>query len=177
MEDQVNKWDQTSTVPVARRLIRPAGVITVWCWIVLAATTAMAQQSAGTVTETATTRRDLNGREAVSEKVVTHNARTKDEERVVIETYIPLIYADRLELNRRVSRVTTVIPDGSQTVEETEERNPGSPSEPLRVVQRSVTTVRRSGSDAYVSERHVWQRDANGRFVPVLTHTERTSRD
>ena len=65
-------WDQTSTVTLIRRLIRPAGVITVWCWIVLAATTAMAQQSAGTVTETVTTRRDLNGREAVSEKVVTH---------------------------------------------------------------------------------------------------------
>ena len=64
-----------------------------------------------------------------------------------IETYVPLIYADRLELNRRVRRVTTV-PDGSQTVEETEERNPGSPSEPLRVVQRSVTTVCKSGNNS-----------------------------
>ena len=79
--------DQTSTVPLTRRLIRPGGVITVWCWILLAATTAVAQQSAGTVTETVTTRRDLNGREAVSEKVVTHRTRTNDEERVVIETY------------------------------------------------------------------------------------------
>ena len=148
-----------------------------WSWIVLAATTAMAQQSAGTVTESVTTRRDLNGRDVVSEKVVTHRDRTKDEERVVIETYEPLIYADRLELNRRVRRVTTVTQDGSQTVEETEERNPGSPSEPLRVVQRALTTVRRSGSDSYVSERHVFERDANGRFVPVLTQTERTSRD
>jgi hypothetical protein len=174
MEDQVIEWDQTSTVPLARRLIRPGGVITVWCWIALAATTAMAQQSAGMVTESVTTRRDLNGREVVSEKVVTHRDRTKDEERVVIETYVPLIYADRLELNRRVRRVTTVTQDGSQTVEETEERNPGSPSEPLRVVQRSLTTVRRSGSDSYVSERHVFERDANGRFVPVLTQTERT---
>jgi hypothetical protein len=170
----VIEWDQTSTVPLTRRLIRPAGVVTVWCWIVLAATTAMAQQSAATVTETATTRRDLNGREAVSEKVVTHSARTKDEERVVIETYAPLFYADRLELNRRVRRVTTVTQDGSQTVEETEERNPGSPSEPLRVVERSVTTVRGSGSDSYVSERHVWERDMNGRFVLVRTQTERT---
>ena len=72
-----------------RRLIRrvvswPCGLA-----IVLAATTAMAQQSVGTVTETVTTRRDLNGRDAVSEKVVTHRARTNDEERVVIETYLP----------------------------------------------------------------------------------------
>jgi hypothetical protein len=73
--------------------------------------------------------------------------------------------------------VTTVLQDETQTVEETEERNPGSPSEPLRVVERSLTTVRRSGSDAYVSERHVFRRDANGRFVPFLTQTERTSRD
>ena len=68
-----------------RRLIRRRGVITVWCWIVLAATTAMAQQSAGTVTQAVTTRRDLNGRDAVSEKVVTHRARTDNEEEVVIE--------------------------------------------------------------------------------------------
>ena len=74
----------------------------VWSCIVLAATTAMAQQSVGTVTETVTTRRDLNGRDAVSEKVVTHRDRTKDEERVVIETYVPLEYANRLALNQRV---------------------------------------------------------------------------
>jgi hypothetical protein len=170
-------WDQTSTVPLTRRLIRRGGVVTVWCWIVLAATTAMAQQSAGEVTETVTTGRDLNGRDVVTEKVVTHRALAKDEERVVIETYVPLIYGDRLELKRRVRRVTTVIQDETRTVEETEERNPGSPSEPLRVVQRSVTTVRRSGSDSYVSERHVFERDANGRFVPSLTQSERTSRD
>ena len=144
----MSEWNQASTMPLTRRLIRPRGVIAVWCWIVLAATTAMAQQSAGTVTESVATRRDLNGRDVVSEKVVTHRARTNDEERVVIETYVPLIYGDRLELNRRVLRATTVTQDGSQTVEETEERNPGSPSEPLRVVQRSVTTVRKTANDS-----------------------------
>src|SRR4029450_8101057 len=102
MEDTVIEWDRTSTVPLARRFIRAGGVISVWCWIVLAAPTAIAQQSAETVTETVTTRRDLNGRDAVSEKVVTHRARTNDEERVVIETYSPLEYADRLALKRRV---------------------------------------------------------------------------
>ena len=113
----------------------------------------------------------------MSEKVVTHRARTNDEERVVIETYVPLIYADRLELNRRVRRATTVTQDGSQTVEETEERNPGSPSEPLRVVQRSVTTVRKSGNDSYVSERQVFEPDGNGRLVLVRKQSEQTSRD
>jgi hypothetical protein len=172
----VINWHQTSTMTLIKRLIRPAAVVTVG-WVVLAGTVATAQQSTGTVTESVTTRRDVNGREMVSEKVVTHRERTGDEERVVIETHAPVLYADRLELNRRVRRVTTVTQDGTQTVEETEERNLGSPGEPLRVVERSSTTVRRSGGDSYVSERHVYQRDANGRFVPVLTQTERTPRN
>jgi hypothetical protein len=159
-----------------RRLLPQYGVATVLFCVVLAATTAMAQQSAGTVTETVTTRRDLNGRDVVSEKVVTHRAQTNDEKRVVIETYLPLEYSDRLALNRRVRRVTTVTEDGSQTVEETEERNPGSPGEPLRVVQRSLTTLRRSGSDSYVSERQIFEPDGNGRFVVVRKQSEQTSR-
>ena len=169
--------DETSTVRLTQRLIRRRGVITVWCWIVLAATTAMAQQSAGTVTETVTTRRDLNGSDAVGEKVMTHRARTNDEERVVIETYTPWEGAGRLALSQRVNRVTTATSDGSQTVEETEERNPVAPSDRLRLVQRSVTTVRRSGTDSYVVEREVFERDGNGRFVLVRKQTERASRN
>ena len=69
--------------------------------------------------------------------------------------------------------MTTVTSYGSQTVEETAERNPVAPSEPLRVVQRSVTTVRRSGTNSYVSEQQVFERDANGRLV--LVHTERAN--
>ena len=168
----MSEWNQTSTTLLTRRLIRRSGVITIWCWIVLAATTAVAQQSAGTVTESVTRLRDLNGHDVVSEKVVTHRDRTKDEERVVIETYLPLQYADRLALNRRVSRVTTVTQAGSQTVEETEELNPISPTEPLRVVQRSVTTVRKSGDDSYVSERQIFEPDGNGRFVLVRKQSE-----
>jgi hypothetical protein len=160
-----------------RRLIRRLGVIAVWSCVVLAGTTAMAQQSVGTVTETVTTRRDPNGRDAVGEKVVTHRARTDNEEQVVIETYLPLPYADRLALNRRVRRVTTVTEDGSQTVEETEERNAASPSEPMRVVRRCVTTLRRSGSDSYVSERQIFEPDGNGRFVLVRKQSEQTSRN
>jgi hypothetical protein len=168
---------ETSRVRPTKRLIRRRGVVIALFSIALAATTAMAQESVGTVTESVSTRRDLNGRDAVSEKVVTHRDRTKDEERLVIETYAPLIYADRLELNRRVRRVTTVTNDGSQTLEETEERNPGSPSEPLRVIQRSVTTVRKSGNDACVSERQIFEPDGNGRFVLVSKQAGSASRN
>ena len=109
--------------PIGRptwRLIRRRGVMAVWACIVLAATTAMAQQSLGTVTETVTLRRDLNGRNAVTEKVVTHRARTKGEERVVVETYLPSIEAGRLMLSQRVTRVTTVMSYGTQIVEQIE---------------------------------------------------------
>jgi hypothetical protein len=160
---QVIEHGETSKVRCANRSI-VRHVINVSFWIVLAAATAVAQQSVGT-TETVTMRRDLNGKDVVSVKVVTHRARTNGEERIVIETYVPLEYADRLALHRRLSRVTTVTQDGSQTIEETEERNPASPSEPLRVVQRSVTTVRKSGNDSYVSERQIFEPDGNGRLV------------
>ena len=159
-----------------QRLLRQAGLAAVLFWIGPPATTALAQQSARTVTETVATRRDLNGRDAVSEKVVTRRDRTDDEEQLVMETYLPSLYPDRLALTRRVRRVTTVTQDGSRTVEETEERNPASASEPLRVVERSVTTLRRTGHDSAVSERQVFQPDGNGRFVVVRTESEQTSR-
>ena len=173
----MNKRDETSTVRRTRRLMRPRGIIIVACWIGLGATTAMAQESVGTVTASVTTRRDLNGRDIVLEKVVTHRGQTNDEARVVVETYAPWFYADRLELNRRVRRVTTVTLDGSQAIEETEERNPASPGEPLRVVQRSVTTVRRSRTASSVTERQVFELDVNGRFVLVRKQSEATSYD
>jgi hypothetical protein len=161
----------------SKRVILRRRVITALVATMLAAANVMAQQSAGSVTETVSTQHDLNGRAAVTEKVVTHRARAGDGERVVIDTYWPSIYADRLALHRRVRLVTTVTQDGSQTVEETEERNSGSPAEPLRLVQRSVTTLRRSGTDSYVSERQVFEPDGNGQLVLVRKQTERTSPD
>ena len=171
--------DETLIMRLTKRSIGQRGVITVLFWIVLAATTAIAQQGAGTATETVTTRvtRDLNGRDAVSEKVVTHRARTHDEERVVIDTYLPSMEAGRLALSQRVQRVTTVTDDGSQTVEETAEPNPVAASDPIRITQRSVTTVRRSGSDSYVTERQVFQLDGNGRLVLVRKQIQHTSPD
>jgi hypothetical protein len=48
---------ETSELRLANRLIVRRGVITASFWIVLAAATAVAQQSLGTVTETVTTAR------------------------------------------------------------------------------------------------------------------------
>lgn len=168
---------KTSKPRVFRHVIPGRALFTLMFWIALAAPVAMAQQPVDTVTETVTTRRDLNGKDAVSEKVVTHRARTDDEERVVIETYLPSMEAGRLALGQRVQRVTTVTDDGSRTVEETAEPNPVAASDPMRIVQRSVTTVRGSGSDSYVTERQVFELDGNGRLVLVRNKSEQTSRD
>jgi hypothetical protein len=148
-------------------------------WLVLTATAATAQQSGGSTTETVTTirSRDLNGTVAVNEQTVTHRAQTNDGDEVIIETYSPSMEGGRLALSRRVHRTTTATGNETQTVEETEERNPVAPAEPLRVIRRSVTTVRPSGTDSYVSERQVFELDVNGQLVPVLTQIERTSRN
>jgi hypothetical protein len=173
MQQQVD----TSIVRRTDRLIRRHHVGIVLSWLVLAATAATAQQS-GSTTETVVTRRnrDLNGTVAASEQTVTRRAHTNDGDEVVVETYFPSIEGGRLALSRRVRRTTTATSNGTQTVEETAERNPVAPEEPLRVIRRSVTTVRSSGTDSYVSERQVFEPDVNGRFVPVLRQVERTSR-
>ena len=107
---------------------------------------------------------------------MTKRARTTDEERVIVETYLPSIDAGRLALSRRVNAVKTMTDDGNRTVEETAERNPVAPSEPMRIVRRTVTTVRRSGTDSYVTERQMFEPDGNGRLVLVGKQSEQTSR-
>ena len=153
-------------------------VVIVGCTVLLAPPAAAAQQSGGTVTETASTqyKRDLNGRLIVSGKVVTQHSLSDTEEQVLIETYLPGMQEGRLVLTRRIRRVTTATSYGTDTVEETEELNPGAPSEPLRLTQRSLTTVRGSESTGYDIERRVFRRDINERFVLVITETEHRSR-
>lgn len=159
------------------QMIGRSGVAAALLWVVLAPTAATAQPSGGTETETVATlgTRDLNGTIASGEQVVIERTRTNDGEQVIVYIYLPSIEAGRLALSRQVRRVTMATTDGSQTVEETEERSPVSPSGPLRMIRRTVTTVRRSGAEAYVTERQVFEVDVNGRLVPVFSQTEQTS--
>ena len=108
--------------------------------------------------------------------MVTRRARTNGKERVVVETYLPSI-GGAPHLSQRVDSVTTVTSYGTQTVEETEQHDPVAPSEPLRVVRRTLTTVRTSGAESHVSERKVFERDLNGHFVLVRTEAEGASRN
>jgi hypothetical protein len=167
LEIQVQQRVDTSTVHRTDRLIRRHHVGIVLSWLVLAATTATAQQSGSTTDTVVTLRnRDLNGTVAVSEQTMTRRTQTSDGDEVVIETYCPSIEGGRLATS-----------NGTETVEETAERNPVAPGDALRVIRRSVTTVRPSGTDSYVRERQVFELDVNGRFVPVLTQIERTNRN
>jgi hypothetical protein len=123
-------------------------------------------------------RLDMNGKLAVDQRNVTRRSKANEQDHVVIETYAP--YADgsfrsdsRLALSQRVHRATTATADGGRyTVEEVEGRSRVAPNDPMRVIRRTVTTVRRIGTDRWVTERQVFERDVNGRLQLVITDTE-----
>jgi len=126
-------------------------------------------------------RLDMNGKLAVAERTVTRRSTTTEREDVVIERYAPyvdrLLGADRgLALSERVHRTTTTRADGgSDILEEVEGRNPVALTEPMRLVRRTVTSVRRSGADQWLTQRQVYERDVNGRLQVVGTETESSS--
>jgi hypothetical protein len=47
-----------------------------------------------------------------------------------------------------------------------------APNDPMRVVRRTVVSVRRAGPDRWQTERQVFDRDVNGRLVLVAKDTE-----
>ena len=115
-----------------------------------------------------------NASRRASERVVTRS-RTGDKDEVVTELYVRSSEGERLALWRRVRRVTRATSDGSEIVEEVEEPNRAAPSAPPRIIERSVTTVRETGTGSFFADQQVFQRDVNGRLVLVCTGTERNS--
>jgi hypothetical protein len=121
-------------------------------------------------------RRDVSGNLTTTERSVTRRSNGQEDE--LIETYAPIAEGligsgTRLGLSQRVRRMTTRTADGGrQTVEEIEMRSMVASNEPMRLVRRSVVTVRRTGSDRWTTERQVFDLDVNGRLVPVTTETE-----
>ena len=120
----------------------------------------------------------MNGNLAVDERNVTRRYSANEQDHEVIETYGP--YADgwprsdnRLSLSQRVHRTTTATADGGRyTVEEVVGRSRVAPDDPMRVIRRTVTTVRRIGTDRWVTERQVFERDVNGRLQLLINDTE-----
>jgi hypothetical protein len=113
---------------------------------------------------------DLNGNLAVAETNVIRRSRTNDQELVVIETYAQSSdgwpRADGgARLSQRIQRTTTATADGGRsTVEEVEARSPVAPNDPMRVIRRTVTTVRPISAERWVTERQVFEPDLEGRL-------------
>lgn len=123
-------------------------------------------------------RPDMNGKLVVQERRVTRRVNANQREDEVTETYAP--YADGvlrsggpLALSQRVHRTTTPTADGGRhTVEQVEARSRVAPSDPIRLVRRTVTTVRPAGADRWMTQRQEFTRDVNGRMQLVTNETE-----
>src|SRR5262249_11054699 len=92
---------------------------------------------------------DANGALNPFARNVTSHSSTKGQEQVVTESYTqsPTQPAGRLELKERTRITTTTTSDGGhQMIQELERANP-VPNGTLRVVERTVETVRRVGTD------------------------------
>jgi hypothetical protein len=117
--------------------------------------------------------RDLNGR---WQPVETRRGEARDigaSERLEEETIEGLDINGKLAPSLRVHRSTTATADGGRhTVEEVEGRSPVAPSDPMRLIRRTVTIVRQIGTDRWVTERQVFERDVNGGLRLVINDTE-----
>jgi hypothetical protein len=127
------------------------------------------------VDEETVRRVDVNGTLALSERTLTRQSTGSGREETVIETYSQNApgtnrsSSSQLELNGRVRTTSTSSADGRQTIREVEARNQASTNAALRVVERTVETLRRVGPDRWEIERQTFALDANGRLVPVFT--------
>jgi hypothetical protein len=129
------------------------------------------------VEEETVQRPDLNGRLVPTERIVTRRSESNGQEQATVETYSQDAEGfsrsgGRLALSQRVRRSTTTTSDGQATAEVVEARSRVSPGDPMRVVQRTVVTVRNVASGRQITERQVFELDVNGRLAPVLTETE-----
>lgn len=133
--------------------------------------------SAERVEEETIQRQNLVGTLVLGDKVVTRTSESNGDSRVVIETYAQdaegFVRADsHLALRQRVRRSTTVSADGSRsTIEEIDARNPVAPNDPMRMIRRTVVTVRSVGPGRSVTERRIFERDVNGRLILVAEDT------
>jgi hypothetical protein len=132
------------------------------------------------VEEETVQRPDVNGHLTTSERIVTRRSGSNGQEQVTIERYSQNAEGfarsgDRLALEERIHRSTTATSNGHSTVEEVEARNRVSPGDPMRIVRRTVATVRRVAPDRQAIERQVFELDVNGRLTLVATEQAEAS--
>ena len=135
----------------------------------------------GRVDEDTVLRPDLNGRLIATERTITRRSGSDGRDEMLVEAYAPSAwviagYDGRLALSHRIRTSTMETADGGRTtIEEVEQPNPAAPGDPVLVTQRTVITVRSLGSNQWVSQREVFERDMDGRMVSVLRKNEQTS--
>jgi hypothetical protein len=151
-------------------------------WMPIASQTADVRRTGPTerVEEETLQRPDVNGRLTASERIVTRRSDANGLEQATIERYSQnaegfVRTGERLALEERIHRSTTATSTGHSMVEEVEARNRVSPGDPMRIVRRTVVTVRNIAPDRQVTERQVFELDVNGRMTPVLSETAETA--
>jgi len=150
VRDANGKWQTTEARNKERRTVSPAEVV-----------------------EEETVRSlDGDGRLTLSEKTVTRRSGTNGSEQVVTDVYSPHIAGQArasgspLELDHRIRVTTTPMTNGgSQTITETEARNPSVTNGPTQVLTRMVETVRQVGPDRWETQRQTFALDGSGRLV------------
>jgi hypothetical protein len=129
-------------------------------------------------------RLDADGKLSLSERNVIRRSVANGHDQTVKETFSRNILGalmrsdNRMELSQRVRRTTTIAADGGgETIEEVEARNPVSPNEPMRMVRRTVETIRKVNTERWQTDRQVFILDVNGRWVLATAETgEQTGR-
>jgi hypothetical protein len=122
----------------------------------------------GSTEEEVVNRVDDNGVMHPFERSVSRQSTANGKEEVVAERYAqaPNQPAGQLQLKERAHTTTIKTADGGeQRIHELERANP-VPNGQLRVVERTVETVRSVGPGQWETDRQVFALDVNGRLVP-----------
>ena len=114
--------------------------------------------------------RDLNGALWERERIVSRLTNQNGHEDLLIERFT------NRTLSSRIRRTATAHADGGrEIVEDVEERSLVAPDDPLRIVRRTIETVRRTGAGRWETSRQLFERDPNNRLVPTILETEETT--
>jgi hypothetical protein len=123
---------------------------------------------------------DSDGKLAVSEKTVTNRSTKNGSDQVVTESYSPYTpgraqSGNALALSQRIRVTTTPTANGGrQTITETEAPDPVVLNGPIRVVARTVETVRQIRPDVWETQRQTFTLDGTGRLVLTTDDKEQT---
>jgi hypothetical protein len=124
-------------------------------------------------------RPDANGKLSVVERTVTKESETApSEKRDSVEKYvtdIPGTSGDgSLRLaERTITSQSTSLGGGTRTTQQTQQANPGNPSDGMRVTEGAIDIVRPAGSNSTQEKSVTLSLDSKGDLAPVWVDTSR----